>query len=339
MLPRSTILVTGGAGYIGSHTCVKLLNEGHKVVILDNLSNSKFGVVDRITRITKQAPTFIEADVRDRLILRSIFKTYDISSVIHFAGLKAVGESESDPLKYYDNNVNGSVILFEEMALAKVKSIVFSSSATVYGDPGTEKYTENLSLNPVSVYGRTKRVVEDILVDIKQSDPAWRVALLRYFNPVGAHESGLIGEDPCAIPNNLMPYIAQVAIGRLDKLRIFGCDYPTPDGTGLRDYIHVDDLARGHLDALSYIFKNSENLIVNLGTGKPYSVIDVIKAFERASGKTIAYEFSARRKGDISAYYADPSRALHLLGWVAQHGLDRMCVDTWQWQMMNPHGY
>lgn len=339
MLPRSTILVTGGAGYIGSHTCVQLLNEGHKVVILDNLSNSKFGVVDRITRIANQAPTFIEGDVRDRSILRSIFKAYGISSVIHFAGLKAVGESESAPLRYYDNNVNGSVILFEEMALAGVKAVVFSSSATVYGDPGTEKYTEDLSLNPVNVYGRSKRIVEDVLVDIKKSDPAWRIAILRYFNPVGADESGLIGEDPCAIPNNLMPYIAQVAIGKLDKLRIFGCDYSTPDGTGLRDYIHIDDLARGHISALNYLQCSNNLLTVNLGTGKPYSVLDVVKAFERASGKKINYQFVERRPGDLDAYYADPSKANICLEWRAMLDLDRMCLDTWRWQMMNPHGY
>lgn len=333
------ILVTGGTGYIGSHTVVQLLAAGNKVVILDNLCNSKREVVNRIEQITGKRPDLVVGDIRDRATLRSLFANQKIDAVIHFAGLKAVGESVAEPLKYYDNNVSGSVVLFEEMARANVKTLVFSSSATVYGDPGVVQYTEDLPLKPVNVYGRTKLMVEDILRDLKNADPTWRIALLRYFNPVGAHESGLIGEDPSGIPNNLMPFIAQVAVGKREKLQIFGNDYPTPDGTGKRDYIHVDDLAAGHLAALNVLNHSLETLTVNLGTGRPYSVLEMINAFAAASGKPVAYEIAPRRAGDLSEYYAEPSLAKQLLGWEARHDIERMCVDTWRWQMKNPLGF
>lgn len=333
------ILVTGGAGYIGSHTVVQLLEAGAKVIVLDNLCNSKREVANRIERITGKWPDFVIGDVRDRATLRGLFSAHKIDAVIHFAGLKAVGESEADPLKYYDNNVSGSVTLFEEMARADVKTLVFSSSATVYGDPGVVQYTEDLPLNPVNVYGRTKLVVEDILRDLKKSDDSWRIALLRYFNPVGAHESGLIGEDPSGTPNNLMPFVAQVAIGKRAKLAIFGDDYPTPDGTGKRDYIHVDDLAEGHLGALKVLNESPETLTVNLGTGRPTSVLEMVNAFAAASGKPVPYEISPRRAGDLPEYYAEPSLAKRLLGWVAKHDIDRMCQDTWRWQSLNPLGF
>ena len=338
-LKDHTILVTGGAGYIGSHTVVKLLDAGARVVILDNLCNSKREVVNRIAKITGKLPEFIVGDIRDRAALRSLFSVHKIGAVIHFAGLKAVGESEAEPLKYYDNNVSGSVVLFEEMARADIKALVFSSSATVYGDPGVVQYTEDLPLKPVNVYGRTKLMVEDILRDLKKSDPAWRIALLRYFNPVGAHESGLIGEDPSGIPNNLMPFVAQVAVGKREKLAVFGNDYPTPDGTGKRDYIHVDDLAAGHLAALTALNQSPDTLTVNLGTGRPYSVLEMVTAFEAASGKPVPYEIASRRAGDLPEYYAEPSLAKRLLGWEAKFGIDRMCQDTWRWQSMNPLGF
>lgn len=336
---KKTILVTGGAGYIGSHTCLHLLDQGFNVIILDNLCNSKRGVVQRLEQISGCRPDFVVGDVRDRSLLRAVFKSHRIESVIHFAGLKAVGDSEVDPLTYYDNNVTGSLVLLEEMARADVKSIVFSSSATVYGNPGVVQYSEETPLKPVNVYGRTKMMVEDMLRDLKRADPAWRIAILRYFNPVGAHESGLIGEDPSSTPNNLMPYIAQVAVGKRDKLKIFGNDYPTSDGTGLRDYIHVDDLARGHIAALNYLTEHEETLTVNLGTGKPSSVLEMIKAFVLACGKQIPHEFVGRRAGDLAEYYADPSLAKKLLKWTAKHGILRMCADTWRWQKMNPNGY
>ena len=338
-LKDQTILVTGGAGYIGSHTVVQLLGAGAKVVILDSLCNSKQEVVNRIERIAGRSPELIVGDVRDRSVLRGLFSSFGISSVIHFAGLKAVGESEAEPLKYYDNNVVGSVVLFEEMARANIKTLVFSSSATVYGDPGIVQYTEDLPLKPVNVYGRTKLMVEDILRDLKHADPTWRIAILRYFNPVGAHESGLIGEDPTGIPNNLMPFIAQVAVGKREKLQIFGNDYPTPDGTGKRDYIHVDDLAVGHLSALNVLNQSPETLTVNLGTGRSYSVLEMINAFSEASGKPVPYEIAPRRAGDLPEYYAEPSLAKAQLGWRAKHDLHRMGADTWRWQSMNPQGY
>lgn len=334
-----SILVTGGIGYIGSHTVIKLIEAGFKVVILDNLSNSKREVVRRIELLTGIRPEFIVGDIRDRQCLRSVFKIYQIQSVIHFAGLKAVGESQSEPLKYYDNNVAGSLVLFEEMGRAGVKSLVFSSSATVYGDSGLVQYTEQTPVAPVNVYGRTKLMVEDMLRDLKASNSSWRIALLRYFNPVGAHVSGLMGEDPSGVPNNLMPYIAQVAVGKRPALQVFGGDYPTTDGTGKRDYIHVDDLADGHLTALNYLSKSSELLTVNLGTGRPYSVLEMIRAFENASGQAIPYEIVDRRPGDLPEYYADPSLAEQVLNWKAELGIDRMCQDTWRWQSMNPAGY
>jgi len=336
-----TVLVTGGAGYIGSHTTVQLLEAGLDVVVLDNLSNSHQTSLARVKQITGREVTFVEGDVRDRATLRDVFARFPITSVIHFAALKAVGESQSQPLRYYDNNITGSVCLFEEMQRAGVWSVVFSSSATVYGDQGTGQYREDAPLAPMSVYGRTKRMVEDILRDLVASDPRWQVALLRYFNPVGAHSSGLIGEDPNGIPNNLMPFIAQVAVGKREKLSVFGDDYPTPDGTGLRDYIHVQDLAAGHLAALNVLEQKTFNtpLTVNLGTGQPYSVLEMVNAFAAAAGKPVPYEVVDRRAGDVAVCYADPGLAQELLGWQARLGIDAMCADTWRWQQMNPDGY
>lgn len=333
---NKTVLVTGGAGYIGSHTVVQLLDAGDNVVVLDNLCNSKQTVLERIGTITQKRPGFVEGDVRDRACLANLFQKYQVSSVIHFAGLKAVGESEQQPLNYYDNNVMGSLILLEEMAKVGVNTIVFSSSATVYGATQMVQYREDTPLAPINVYGRTKLMVEDMLRDLKNAHPQWRIATLRYFNPAGAHKSGLIGEDPSDIPSNLMPFIAQVAVGKLDKLSVFGGDYPTPDGTGLRDYIHVDDLAAGHLAALNALADCAEHITVNLGSGKPYSVLDMIAAFEKASGKNIPYEIVGRRAGDLPEFYADPSLAKHILGWQVKHGINRMCEDTWHWQSSNP---
>ena len=334
-----TILVTGGTGYIGSHTVVQLLEAGLDVLVLDNLCNSKAQVIDRITKITGRAPKFIEGDVRDRALLKKLFTENHIETVIHFAGLKAVGESVQKPLMYYDNNVSGSIVLFEEMAAASVKSIVFSSSATVYGDPQFLPITEEHPLSATNPYGQNKLMIEHILRDIYVADPSWKIALLRYFNPVGAHISGTIGEDPSDIPNNLMPFVAQVAVGKRASLAVFGNDYATPDGTGVRDYIHVDDLASGHLAALKYLQKNEGILTVNLGTGKGTSVIEMIAAFHKASDKPIAYEVVARRPGDIASCYADPSKAKTILGWQAVHGIDRMCEDAWRWQSQNPNGF
>ena len=333
-----TILVTGGTGYIGSHTVVQLLEAGNKVVILDNLCNSKREVVNRIEQITDKRPDLVIGDIRDRATLRSLFANHTIEAVIHFAGLKAVGESVAEPLKYYDNNVSGSVVLFEEMAKANVKTLVFSSSATVYGDPASVPITEDFPLKATNPYGQSKLMVEDILRDLYKSDPSCKIALLRYFNPVGAHESGLIGEDPSGIPNNLMPFVAQVAIAKRDKLQVFGNDYPTPDGTGVRDYIHVDDLAAGHLSALNVLQKPGL-VTVNLGTGRGYSVFEMIKAFEAASGKPVPFDVVDRRQGDVAACYALPALAKELLGWEAKLGLERMCKDAWRWQSLNPNGY
>jgi UDP-glucose 4-epimerase len=332
MVSRKTILVTGGAGYIGSHTVIRLLESGYHVKVLDNLSNSNPVVLDRIQTICGIRPDFIKGDIRDRDLLKKIFNEKRINAVIHFAGLKAVGDSEKNPLEYYENNVTGSMVLFQEMALANVKHIVFSSSATVYGDPGVVQYKEDTPVNPINVYGRTKLVVEDILRDIKKSDDCWRIAILRYFNPVGAHISGTLGEDPRGIPNNLMPYIAQVAVGEREKLSVFGGDYPTKDGTGLRDYIHVEDLVDGHIAALNALENNAETITVNLGTGQPYSVLEMITAFESASSKSIPYEIVSRRKGDLAEYYADPTYAYELMEWKANFGIDRMYVDVWRWQ-------
>lgn len=333
------VLVTGGTGYIGSHTVVQLLAANYSVVILDNLCNSSREVLNRIELLSGKKVDFVEGDIRNRDVLQTTFQLHGIDSVIHFAGLKAVGESQTQPLMYYDNNVNGSVILLEEMAKANIKTIVFSSSATVYGDPGYSQYKEDTPVAPINVYGRTKLMVEDIIKDLKNSDASWRAALLRYFNPVGAHGSGKMGESPSGIPNNLMPFVAQVAVGKREKLSVYGNDYNTPDGTGKRDYIHVEDLAAGHLAALKVLENQSELLTLNLGTGKPNSVLEMIHAFEKASGKKINYEIVARRSGDLAEYYADPTLAEKVLGWQAQLGIDRMCEDTWRWQMNNPNGY
>lgn len=325
-----TVLVTGGSGYIGSHTVVTLLEHGYSVVILDNLCNSKASVIERIEAITSRKPIFYEGDVRDRLLLASIFKRHKFNGVIHFAGLKAVGESQLEPLKYYDNNVIGSITLIEESLKANIEHFVFSSSATVYGDPGVKQYYEDLPTYPINVYGRTKLIVEQALRDAVYANPKLRVACLRYFNPVGAHVSGLIGEDPLGIPNNLMPFLGQVALKKLPRLKVYGNDYPTPDGTGLRDYIHVEDLAKGHHLALQYLQSHAGILTVNLGTETPYSVLDVIAAFELASGKKISYEFTQRRPGDLAEYYANASLAKQTLRWQAKHDLSRMCTDTWR---------
>ncbi len=334
------VLVTGGAGYIGSHTCVELIQAGHEVLVLDNLCNSHPAVLERVARIVGRRPDFVRADVRDTGALRDCFARHRFDAVIHFAGLKAVGESVEKPIEYYDNNVQGALSLCRSMSEAGVGTLVFSSSATVYGNAASMPIREDAPLGPTSPYGQTKWMVERILGDLAASDPAaWRIALLRYFNPVGAHPSGLIGEDPQGIPNNLMPNIAQVAAGVRDKVRVFGSDYPTRDGTGVRDYIHVVDLARGHLAALDTLRREGRGFTVNLGTGRGVSVLEAVRAFERASGRTIPLERVARRAGDVAESYADPSLAESLLGWKADHGLDDMCRDMWRWQSLNPHGY
>lgn len=336
----SRVLVTGGAGYIGSHTCIELMAAGHEVVVVDNLCNSKEESLRRVARIAgKPVAAFVRADVRDRQALRAVFSTHAIDAVIHFAGLKAVGESVSMPLSYYDNNVGGTVALCEVMAEHGVKSLAFSSSATVYGDPASVPIREDFPTGPTNPYGRSKWMVEYVLRDLCAADPQWRVALLRYFNPVGAHESGLIGEDPNGIPNNLMPFVSQVAVGKLAQLRVFGGDWPTPDGTGVRDYIHVLDLAQGHVRAIDYLSAHPGLLTVNLGTGRGYSVLDVVRAFESASGRSVPYQIAERRPGDIAQCYADPEHANRLLGWVARRDLAQMCVDAWNWQSNNPQGY
>ena len=327
-----SILVTGGAGFIGSHAVVELIAAGHEVLIVDNLCNSKASILERIERITGRRPGFAQMDVRDGAALRRLFSTHRFDAVIHFAGLKAVGESVARPLAYYDNNVSGSVTLFECMREAGVKTIVFSSSATVYGEPASVPIREDFPLSAANPYGRTKLMIEEILRDLAGTDPAWHVALLRYFNPVGAHPSGLIGEDPNGVPNNLMPYIAQVAAGKLKELPVYGNDYPTPDGTGVRDYIHVLDLARGHLAALNALHRHSGVLALNLGTGRGYSVIEMVRAFAVASGSAVPYRIVARRPGDIAQCYADPALARTTLGWQAHLDIDAMCADTWRWQ-------
>ncbi len=326
------ILLTGGTGYIGSHTAVELLSAGHPVHIIDNLSNSKLSVFDRIEKTSGKRPGFSKIDIRDRTALQKLFSENRFNSVVHFAGLKAVGESVSKPLDYYDNNVAGSLTLFECMAEAGLKNLVFSSSATVYGDPASVPIREDFPLSATNPYGRTKLIIEEMLRDIARSDSQWRIALLRYFNPVGAHKSGLLGEDPNGIPNNLMPYIAQVAAGKRYELPVYGSDYPTPDGTGIRDYIHVVDLARGHLAAINKIQTTSGVTTVNLGTGRGYSVLEMINAFATASGKDIPYKIVGRRAGDIAKCYADPTLASQLLGWGATLGINEMCEDTWRWQ-------
>ena len=333
------ILVTGGAGFIGSHTCVELLEAGYEVVIVDNFSNSKPEALNRIKKITGKDFAFYEADLLDLAALEKIFEENKIDAVIHFAGLKAVGESVINPLSYYDNNVSGSIALAEVMAEFGVKRIVFSSSATVYAAPGDTQIREDFPLEPVNPYGRSKLMVENIYRDLSKSDGQWKIAILRYFNPVGAHSSGMIGEDPNGIPNNLMPYISQVAVGRLKELSVFGSDYPTPDGTGVRDYIHVVDLALGHLAALRALDTRSGLMTINLGTGKGCSVLELISAFETASGQTVPYRIAERRPGDIATCYADPSFAESELGWRAQLDVTAMCRDTWNWQSKNPQGY
>ena len=325
-------LITGGTGYIGSHTVVELMAAGHDVFILDNLCNSKASVLDRIQRIVGRRPRFEQIDVRDRPALRRIFSSHRFDAVVHFAGLKAVGESVEKPLEYYDNNVSGGVALFDCMGESGLRTIVFSSSATVYGEPATVPIREDFPLSACNPYGRSKLMIEDVLRDTAAADSAWRIALLRYFNPVGAHSSGLIGESPNGIPNNLMPYIAQVAVGKLKELRVFGDDYPTPDGTGVRDYIHVVDLARGHLAALNALRQRPGVLTVNLGTGRGYSVLEMVRAFAAASGKPVHYRVVGRRPGDVAQCFADPSLARATLGWQAQLGIDAMCTDTWRWQ-------
>jgi len=370
-LSEKCILVTGGTGYIGSHTVVALISAGYDPVIVDNLLNSKIAVLDRIEAITGKRPPFYQADLRDRTALDAVFQKHSITAVIHFAGLKAVGESVAEPLRYYENNIESTLSLCFVMAARGVKRLVFSSSATVYGDPHTVPIREDFPLAPANPYGRTKLMIEQILQDLYASDSAWQIALLRYFNPVGAHTSGLIGEDPGGHPNNLMPYISHVAVGRRERLSVFGSDYPTPDGTGVRDYIHVMDLAEGHIAALRYMekevlsfprrressedasFPNSLSfprrresksltaapLIVNLGTGRGYSVLEMLNAFEKASGKTVPYQITDRRPGDIATCYADPTLAEKLFGWKAARTLEDMCVDTWHWQTQNPAGY
>ena len=334
-----TILVTGGAGYIGSHTCVELLAAGYQVVVADNLCNSSEESLHRVERIAKKSLIFHQADMRDRGAMKQIFSSHAIDVVIHFAGLKAVGESVEKPLLYYDNNVNGSLVLMEVMMQYGVKTLVFSSSATVYGETAPVPYREDAPTQPVNPYGRTKLMVEDVLHDVAAADAAWRVALLRYFNPVGAHPSGLIGEDPSGIPNNLMPYVCQVAIGRRPELNIFGGDYPTADGTGVRDYIHVVDLAIGHVKALQRLLNRPGVLTANLGTGRGASVLDLVRAFAAASERPVPYRIVSRRAGDLAAYWAEPQYAEQELGWRAQYSLDDICRDAWRWQSMNPNGY
>jgi UDP-glucose 4-epimerase len=333
---KKMILITGGLGYIGSHTTVELMQAGYEVLIVDNLCNSKLTVLERIERIVGHKPKFISGDIRDRTAMQAIFARHHVDAVIHFAGLKAVGESVEQPFRYYDNNVSGSLVLYETMAEAGVKKLVFSSSATVYGDPHSVPISEDFPLSATNPYGRSKLINEEILGDIARADSSWRIALLRYFNPVGAHASGLIGEDPHGIPNNLMPYISKVANGDLAELSVFGGDYPTHDGTGVRDYIHVVDLARGHLAALKALEVTEESVLtVNLGTGKGYSVLETVKAFEIASGRKVAFKIVGRRAGDIAACYADPAYAKILLGWQAEFGIDEMCRDAWRWQSMS----
>ena len=333
------ILTTGGAGYIGSHTCVELLQAGYEVAVVDNLSNSKEESLRRVERITGRPLSFYRVDLLDKPALTGVFRNHSFDAVIHFAGLKAVGESTQIPLRYYHNNITGTLILCEVMKEFGVRRMVFSSSATVYGDPPKVPITEDFPVSPTNPYGRTKLMIEEILRDLYAADPNWQIALLRYFNPVGAHESGQIGEDPNGIPNNLFPFIAQVAVGKLKELPIFGNDYPTPDGTGVRDYIHVVDLSRGHLKALENLRTNPGLVKYNLGTGQGYSVLEAVAAFSKACGKPIPYKIVDRRLGDVASCYADPSLAQRELGWQADKGLTEMCADTWRWQVNNPSGY
>lgn len=335
----SHVLVTGGAGYIGSHTVVELLQAGHGVTILDNLSNSSPTVIDRLEKLTGRRPKLVVGDICDADDLRTAFGTRSIDAVIHFAGLKAVGESVANPRSYYRNNMAGSIALLDAMDEHDVRSLVFSSSATVYGDPDSVPLREGDRTGATNPYGRTKHMIEQMLADLVTADDRWRIACLRYFNPVGAHPSGTIGEDPRGVPNNLLPFIAQVAVGRRDRLAVFGNDYPTPDGTGVRDYIHVVDLAVGHLRALDYLSGHDGMLVANLGTGRGHSVLEVVHAFEAASGTRIPYDIVDRRPGDVAQCYADPTTASDLLSWQATRTLDDMCADTWRWQSANPDGY
>ena len=335
-----SILVAGGAGYIGSHTCVELLNAGYEVVVVDNLYNSSEEALKRVETITGKAVTFYQVDLLDKPALDDVFKKESISSVINFAGLKAVGESVRKPLEYYHNNITGTLNLCDVMRNHGVKNIIFSSSATVYGDPAFVPITEECPKGQITnPYGQTKGMLEQILTDLHVADPEWNVVLLRYFNPIGAHESGLIGEDPKGIPNNLVPYIAQVAVGKLERLGVFGNDYPTHDGTGVRDYIHVVDLAKGHVKALKKLTPGSGVSIYNLGTGNGYCVLDVLHAYEKACGKELPYEIKERRAGDIATCYCDATKAKNELGWVAEKGIEDMCADSWRWQSSNPDGY
>ena len=334
------ILITGGAGYIGSHTAVELLNSGYEVIVYDNLCNSSKESLKRVEELTGKTVKFYEGDVRDAKALEDMFNKESIDAVIHCAALKAVGESVQKPLLYYQNNITGTLTLMDVMSRVNVKNIVFSSSATVYGNPETMPITEDCPKGQcTNPYGWTKSTMEQIMSDVQKADPEWNVILLRYFNPVGAHESGRIGEDPKGIPNNLMPYISQVAVGKLEKLGVFGDDYDTPDGTGVRDYIHVVDLAVGHVKAVDYLAKNPGLDVINLGTGVGYSVLDMVKAFSKACGKDLPYEIKPRRAGDIAMCYADPAKAEKVLGWKATRGLDEMCADSWRWQSQNPNGY
>ena len=333
------VLVTGGAGYIGSHTCVELLNAGYQVVVVDNLSNSKFESLLRVQEITGKNLEFYQVDLLDREGLEAVFAGTAVEAVVHFAGLKAVGESVAQPLRYYHNNVTGTLVLCALMAKYGVKDLVFSSSCTVYGEPRKVPITEDFPLAATNPYGRSKLMIEEILRDLHAADPAWNVCLLRYFNPVGAHPSGRIGEDPDGIPNNLLPYIAQVAVGRLAELKVFGDDYPTPDGTGVRDYLHVVDLAAGHIKALQALKKYPGVNAYNLGTGRGFSVLEMVTAFERLCGKPIPYRVVERRPGDVAITYADPSLAQEQLGWSAERGIVEMCADAWRWQSANPNGY
>ena len=335
----STILVTGGAGYIGSHTVLELLSQGDDVIVVDNLSNSSQESLRRVEALTGKAPVFYEIDLLDQTALATPFQNHHIDAVIHFAGLKAVGESVEIPLKYYQNNLSGTLNLLGEMKTYGVKRLVFSSSATVYGDPSSVPITEDFPVSATNPYGRSKLIIEEMLADLALSDAEWDISILRYFNPVGAHSSGQIGEDPNGIPNNLMPYISQVAVGKLEKLSVYGNDYETRDGTGVRDYIHVVDLAQGHLKALDHLMTQPGLVTVNLGTGQGYSVLEMVKAFESASGQTVAYEIVHRRAGDIAACYADTQKAFEVLGWKAAKGLKEMCDDAWRWQSKNPQGY
>jgi UDP-glucose 4-epimerase len=333
MTENGAVLVTGGAGYIGSHTCVALAAAGVQAIVLDNFSNSRRSVLDRVAAITGEAPTLLQGDVRDPDCLAKVFAEHPIGAVIHFAALKAVGESVREPLRYYDNNVAGTVALLRAMQTAGVRTLVFSSSATVYGEPAILPIREDFPLSATNPYGWTKLMMEQVLADVDAAEPgAWRIARLRYFNPVGAHESGLIGEDPQDIPNNLLPYVAQVAAGQRDCLSVFGGDYATSDGTGVRDYIHVCDLADGHVAALRYLQAHAGLLTLNLGTGRPVSVLEMVSAFERASGHPVPYQIVPRRPGDVAQCWADPALAERMLGWKARHGVDRMCQDAWRWQ-------